>query len=181
MVSHFHFFILKGHYHERSIKPFSVSSQQVNQLNMSNKSICVSVETFKNIRYRSKFCYHVPVDPTYSPRMSLYSCSQLHKITNAHVVLYGAWLLWFWCGAKTLLGPLEGLGNASLDFFEPKQLSLCSSCFRAQKSLDFHGPTHPMARIMPLPRIKIITARAIQSTGSLIVIMLLSSWCPIKI
>ena len=36
-------------------------------------------------------------------------------------------------------------------FFGPKQLSLCSSCFRAQKSLDFHGPTLPMTHVMDLP------------------------------
>ena len=46
-------------------------------------------------------------------------------------------------------------------FFGPKQLSLSLSCFRAQKSLDFPGPTLPMARVMSLPRIKIIMARAI--------------------
>ena len=36
-----------------------------------------------------------------------------------------------------------------LAFFWPKQLLPCLSCFRAQKSLEFHGPTLPMARVMP--------------------------------
>jgi len=60
-----------------------------------------------------------------------------------------------------ILGQLEGLGHENLDFFGPKQLSLRSSCFRAQKSLDFHAPTLPIARVMSLPCIKIITSRAI--------------------
>jgi hypothetical protein len=33
--------------------------------------------------------------------------------------------------------------------------------FRAHKSIDFQGPTFPMARVTDLARIKIITSRAI--------------------
>ena len=63
-------------------------------------------------------------------------CSHLHKITNE---------------------PDFYMALAPYAFDE----GLCSSCLRAKKSLDFHGPTLPKARIMSLPRIKIIEARAI--------------------
>ena len=39
-------------------------------------------------------------------------------------------------------------------YFGPKQLKLRSSCFRAQKILDFHGPTLPMALVIDLPASK---------------------------
>jgi hypothetical protein len=42
--------------------------------------------------------------------------------------------------------------------------------FRAQKSLDFQGPLLSMALVMYVACIKIITSRAIKTTGTLIVI-----------
>jgi hypothetical protein len=41
--------------------------------------------------------------------------------------------------------------------------------FRAQKSLDFQGPTFTMALVMDIARFKSITSRAIKTTGTLIV------------
>ena len=76
--------------------------------------------------------------------------SHVHKITYGPLIdtaLYVMCLM----GANPLIEPLEGLCHESLNFFGPKQVSLGSSCFRAQKSLDFHGPTLPMALVMDLP------------------------------
>ncbi len=48
------------------------------------------------------------------------------------------------------------------------------SChFRAQKSLDFSGPTPSIAPRNDVAPLKIITYRAIKSTGTLIVIIFL--------
>ena len=57
-------------------------------------------------------------------------------------------LIW----ANPLLGPLEGVGHESLDFFRPKQLLLCLSSFRAQKNLYTFMAQHfqlPLLRICP--------------------------------
>ena len=61
-----------------------------------------------------------------------------------------------------IFGHIHGCHNSYLwtydlygfKFFGPKQLLLCTSCFRAQKSIDFHGPTLPMALSMDLPASK---------------------------
>ncbi len=42
--------------------------------------------------------------------------------------------------------------------------------FRAQKSLDFQGPTLTIALVIDIARLKIIMSRAIKTTGTLIVI-----------
>ncbi len=52
--------------------------------------------------------------------------------------------------ATSLLGASEGVGSENLDFFGPKWHSICSCHFRAQKSLDFQGPPHPMPLVMML-------------------------------
>jgi hypothetical protein len=76
--------------------------------------------------------------------------------------LYSMVLKW---RANLLLGALEGVGPGNLDFFGPKWHSLPCCNFRAQKSLDFHGPTLTMALVMGIARLKIITSRAITTTG----------------
>jgi hypothetical protein len=42
--------------------------------------------------------------------------------------------------------------------------------FRAQKNLDFQGPSLPMALVMDVARIKIIMSRSIEETDTLTVI-----------
>ena len=54
---------------------------------------------------------------------------------------------------------VEGLDHEILNFLGPKQLSLCLSCLRAQKSLIFHGPTLSMALVISLPHSKIIRGK----------------------
>jgi hypothetical protein len=75
--------------------------------------------------------------------------------------------------ANPLLGALEGVGPVNLDFFWPRY-GCCN--FRSQKGLDFHGPTPlTMVLVMGIARLKIITSRAIKTTGTLIV---LNIWWP---
>ena len=76
--------------------------------------------------------------------------SHVHKITYGPLIDMALCVMCL-IGANPLLGPLEGLDYESLNFFGPKQLSVCSSGFRAPKSLDIHGPTLPMALVMDLP------------------------------
>ncbi len=64
-----------------------------------------------------------------------------------------------------------GGGPENLDFFGLKCHSLRSMPFQGQKSLDFHCPPLPIALVMDVARIKIITSRAILIAGTLIVIV----------
>ena len=50
-----------------------------------------------------------------------------------NLLIIWRWPLWFWCKAKTLRGPLEGLGHESRDFFGPWNSSR-ESCLGPKKS-----------------------------------------------
>ncbi len=47
------------------------------------------------------------------------------------------------------------------NFLDPNGIRFARCYFRAQKSLDFQGPTLPMAHVIDVARIKIITSRAL--------------------
>jgi len=62
---------------------------------------------------------------------------------------------------KDITWAIGRVGHESQDFFWPET---------AQKSLDFHGPTLPMAQVMSLPRIKIISSKRHIKKGSLVIL-----------
>ncbi len=64
--------------------------------------------------------------------------------------------IWIWMGKNPFLGPFEGVGPESLDFFVPKWHSLRSLPFKGPKSLDFQGPPLQTALVMDLPPSKSI-------------------------
>ncbi len=63
------------------------------------------------------------------------------------------------------LNNFDGDKSRALESMVPEKLARCH--FRAQKSLDFQGPSLPFALGMDFPPKKIITSRAIQTTGTL--------------
>ncbi len=70
-----------------------------------------------------------------------------------YLFLYLALDLMILTRANSLHGPLEVVGPENLDFFGPKLHSL--------RSLPFQGPPLPVALVMDVSSIKIITSRAI--------------------
>jgi hypothetical protein len=67
-----------------------------------------------------------------------------------------------------------GGGKAeNLDFFGLIDIPFARLPFQGPKKSRFSGPTLPMALVMNVARIKSITSRAIEATGTLIVISLI--------
>jgi hypothetical protein len=70
--------------------------------------------------------------------------------------------------ATSLLGALEGVGPENLDFFWA-QMALASLVpFQCPKKSRFSGPTPSNAHRNDVALLKIITYRAIKTTGTLI-------------
>ncbi len=64
--------------------------------------------------------------------------------------------------ANPLFGPFEGVGPEILTFLGSSSTRFARCHFRAQKVLlDFQGPPLPMAHVMDVACIKIITSRAL--------------------
>ena len=85
--------------------------------------------------------------------LSYLICSHLHKNTNQPVYLYGAWALWFWCGALTLLGLLEGLRWKSRLFCAQIALSVAHAISGPKTGSTFNA-TLTMAQVMSRPQSK---------------------------
>ncbi len=77
------------------------------------------------------------------------------------------------CWANPSLGPLKGVGPENLDFFGPKLYSLHTLPFQDHKSLDFQGPTLPMALVMDLSASNHYVLRHINKKWTLIACMTL--------
>jgi hypothetical protein len=60
-------------------------------------------------------------------------------------------------------------GEGTKWLFGPNGTRFAHCHFRAQKSLDFQGPTLTIAIVMDIARFNIIISRAIETTGTLIV------------
>ena len=88
-------------------------------------------------------------------------CSHLHKITNEPVFYMALAPYDFDAGQRHYLGNWKGWALKISTFLGSNCTRCCSCNFRAQKSLDFQGPPLPIAHVMSLHRIKIITACAI--------------------
>ena len=64
--------------------------------------------------------------------------------------------------ANPFLGPVEGMGPETLDFFGPLNgPRFARGHFRAYKSLEFPGPSLLLALEIDVARIKITSSRAI--------------------
>jgi hypothetical protein len=71
--------------------------------------------------------------------------------------------------ANPLLGPLEGAGPENLDFLSPNGSRFACCYFRAQKSLNFQGPTLPVALEINLSASKSLHPEPYKQQGTLLV------------
>ncbi len=81
------------------------------------------------------------------------------KIT-INVPVVGHLVLMILMRANPLLGSLNRAGPENLDFLGPEMAMSKASAIWDQKSLDFQGPSLPMALVMDAAHIKIIMSRA---------------------
>jgi hypothetical protein len=118
----------------------------------------------------TRACIHGYLSYTQQHETTLHNSTWVHKTTNVPVVFMARYVM-ILRGATSLRGALEGVGPENLDFFGPKWHERRAQMARAQgpKKSRFSGPTSSNAPRNDVAPLKIITYRAIKTTGTLIV------------
>ncbi len=70
---------------------------------------------------------------------------------------------------KSITRAIVRVGPENLDFFGPKMALPMFVSFQSPKTSQFQGPTLKIALVLDISHLKILTYRAIKTTGSIIV------------